>query len=85
MPLASTALLQLAWYRGRPEAAARLIGHAQQAYDQRGMSSFGFVNDLMTEVTEDIAPRLAAGRFAALVQEGRSLSETQALDLACVD
>lgn len=81
MLLASGLMLNLAWRSGRPEAAARLLGHMRQEHDQRGETPYDLDN-LVAEILDDIVPRLD-GRLEALVQAGRGLSEAEALALAC--
>jgi hypothetical protein len=82
LPICSWIIAELAFQRGRVEAAARLIGYARNAFEARGMGA-GALDAQLQGVVDLIAPHLDASQMQALAQEGRALTDAQALELSC--
>jgi non-specific serine/threonine protein kinase len=82
-PICTPALARLALGRNRAEAAARLLGHALQAFEQRGVQFAGDYKETADRISAEVTTLLGAGAVDKLVREGRALGEAEALELAC--
>ena len=85
MPICHEPMLRIALRRGRYEAAALLIGHVLAAYERRGMSTLGGVDEVLKEAADELRAQLGAELLEALVREGRELGDAKAVELACAD
>jgi len=84
-PICTPALAQLALARNRPEAAARLLGHALRALEQGGVQVADALKETIDHATAEVTALLGQNVVETLIHEGRSLGEAEALELACND
>jgi hypothetical protein len=76
------ALAALALARGDPEAAARVLGAGAQLREPLGLS-LGLVEQELHEETErEACARLCDDAFVAALDDGRTLTPHEALDVA---
>lgn len=82
LPICLPALVQVALLRNRPHAAAQLIGHTRQAFEQRGIGMYVFEEKLAALVA-DVRKALGDEEADRLAREGLRLDEAQAIELGC--
>jgi tetratricopeptide (TPR) repeat protein len=83
VPMSLPYLAALAMKRGRSEAAARLIGYALQAFAARDMALYDTTRPLIERLAAACAQALGAERSTALIAEGRTMSDDDALAAGC--